>query len=93
MTFETLKNLCEKYHIPPDVDLYSDSGWECGPTDMNGVYYNAERKALIFSQGRYFEDEKPDSVYSREKGWQVIYYEPVESGIDRRLFGRYEEHQ
>lgn len=92
MTFEILKDLCEKYHIPPNVDLYSDSGWECGPTDTNGIYYNADRKALVFSQGRYYEDEEPDPLYPQEKGWQMIYYEPVEIGIDRRLFGSQETH-
>lgn len=76
MTIEILKDLCEKYHIPPDVELFSDSGWECGPTDMNGVYYNAERKAIVFTQGQYFELSS-NLAYSSTDGWQIIYFEPM----------------
>lgn len=76
MTIEILKDLCEKYHIPPDVELFSDSGWECGPTDMNGVYYNAERKAIVFTQGQYFELSS-NLAYSSNDGWQIIYFEPM----------------
>lgn len=89
MTIEILKDLCRKYHIPPDVELFSDSGWECGPTDMNGVYYNAERQAIVFSQGRYFEDwsKSVDKTYSSDDGWQIIYFEPVDSRVNSRVFG------
>lgn len=50
MTFEKLKELIEKYHIPNNVKLLSDSGWECNETDMDGVYYNEKENHIIFTQ-------------------------------------------
>lgn len=50
MTFEKLKKLIEKYHIPSNVKLLSDSGWECDTTEMNGVYYNEKENHIIFTQ-------------------------------------------
>ena len=43
MTFKELQSLIEKYNIPEDVHLTSDSGWECDATEMNGVF-TIERK-------------------------------------------------
>ena len=40
MTFEQLSNIIAENNIPHDVELQSDSGWECCETDMNGVYYD-----------------------------------------------------
>lgn len=50
MTFEKLKELIEKYNIPSNVKLLSDSGWECDETEMDGVYYNQEENHIIFTQ-------------------------------------------
>ena len=50
MTFEKLAILVEEHNIPKDVILESDSGWECGPTDVNGVYYSAKQNKIMFTQ-------------------------------------------
>lgn len=50
MTFERLKELIEKYYIPSNVKLLSDSGWECDETEMDGVFYNEKENHIIFTQ-------------------------------------------
>ena len=50
MTFERLSKLINKYNIPKNVHLLSDSGWECGATEMCGVYYNKKQNVIIFTQ-------------------------------------------
>lgn len=50
MTFEDFSNIVEKYNIPKNVHLMSDSGWEGGATEMNGVYYNKEANLIVFTQ-------------------------------------------
>lgn len=50
MTFERLSNLINKYNIPKNVHLLSDSGWECYETEMCGVYYSKEQNVIIFTQ-------------------------------------------
>lgn len=50
MTFEELQKIIIKNKIPTNVRLESDSGWECDPTDMNGVYYNKDTNTIVFTQ-------------------------------------------
>lgn len=50
MTFEKLHQIIEENNIPHDVELQSDSGWECYETEMYGVYYDTEENRLIFTQ-------------------------------------------
>lgn len=50
MTVGTLKRIFEAHHIPDDVRVMSDSGWEYNETDMDGVYYNEFEKRIIFTQ-------------------------------------------
>lgn len=50
MTFKKLKELIEKYEISEDVVLRSDSGWECGPTDIGGVWYSWKNNEIILTQ-------------------------------------------
>lgn len=70
MTLAKLKELCQQNNIPDDVELLSDSGWECGETDMDGVWYSKEANCIVFTQGDdvdfllkndrkyYFEDKR-----------------------------------
>ena len=64
MTFEKLNELIEKHNIPKDVKLMSDSGWECGSTDMDGAYYFKEDNLIIFTQGDKYDDylDAPDAI-------------------------------
>lgn len=65
MTFAKLKELISKHNIPEDAALRSDSGWECGATEMDGVYYNQERNEIIFTQEREscIEELRIDGCY------------------------------
>ena len=50
MTIGELKGLIQQYKIPDETIMLSDSGWECCETEMDGVYYNAEKKIIVFTQ-------------------------------------------
>lgn len=54
MTLQKLNELCSKHNIPKDVKLLSDSGWECGDTEMDGVYYCKQSNVIVFTQGGIF---------------------------------------
>lgn len=67
MTFEELKKLLEDNHIPEDVHFESNSGWECGPTEMDGVFYKKEKNTIVFTQGLgKYED------YPKLDGWKTL---------------------
>lgn len=53
MTTEKLLSLLQ--NVPKNATLLSDSGWECGPTDMDGIYYNKEKNEIIFTQGGWYD--------------------------------------
>lgn len=57
MTFEKLQQIIEENNIPHDVQLQSDSGWECCETEMDGVYYDVGENRLIFTQEGNVHDE------------------------------------
>lgn len=67
MTFERLSNLINKYNIPKNVHLLSDSGWECDATEMCGVYYNEEQNVIIFTQeiSKYERYDKRNKNYTK----------------------------
>ena len=50
MTMEKLHKIIIDNKIPMDVHFMSDSGWECGATDMDGVYYNKWENLIVFTQ-------------------------------------------
>ncbi len=50
MTVKELKQILTANNIPEDARLMSDSGWECGATDMDGVYYNPKENIVVFTQ-------------------------------------------
>ena len=58
MTFEKLKYLIEKYNIPSNVKLLSDSGWECDETEMDGVFYNQKENHIVFTQDFEYSNKK-----------------------------------
>lgn len=37
--------------VPSDTIVVSNSGWECDPTDIGGIYYCKERKEVHLTQG------------------------------------------
>ena len=67
MKLNTLLKLIDKHNIPDDVLLRSDSGWECGATDMNGVYYNRKLNVIVFTQ--YVD---ASDYYFSELDWEML---------------------
>lgn len=65
LTFEKLSNIIEKYNIPKNVHLMSDSGWECNATEMNGILYNEKENTIVFKQDCEYLEE----YYSN---WKIL---------------------
>ena len=83
MTFELLEKIIKKNNIPPNVHLLQDCGWECGATELDGVWYNRKRNEIQFTQcGKFyfhgenvFKDMPHDVEESEHKSeWFLIYY-------------------
>lgn len=68
MTMELLNKIIEDNNIPSDVHFMSDSGWECDPTEMDGVYYNRENNTIVFTQGTCADRE-----YEQSDEWEILY--------------------
>lgn len=51
MTLELLNKICEENDIPKDALLMSDSGWDCGATDMDGIFYSKDDNTVFITQG------------------------------------------
>ena len=68
MTLKDLIEITQKYDIPQNATLMSDSGWECCATDMDGAYYNAGTNTIVFTQELDVND-----VYFKSPDWRVIY--------------------
>lgn len=73
MTIEQFQNIIKENNIPLDAKLQSDSGWECGPTEMDGVYYNKKENTIYFTQSGNVRDS-----YYGEEDMQILY------GINKR---------
>ena len=69
MTYKKLQEIFSAHNIPENVLLYSDSGWECGATNINGIYYNKAANVIIFTQ--------TSSKYCK--------YDPANDGPDKIL--------
>lgn len=67
MTFKKLKELIEKYKIPSNVKLLSDSGWEVDETEMDGVFYNEKENHIVFTQDLEYSGD-----YSRNKNYIML---------------------
>lgn len=67
MNLNKLLELIKEYDIPEDVKLLSDSGWECGSSEMDGLYYNRNENVLVFTQ--YID--VCDS-YHKHRDWEII---------------------
>ena len=67
MKLNTLLELINKHNIPDDALLQSDSGWECGATDMDGVYYNRKLNVIVFTQ--YISE---NDSYFNELDWEIL---------------------
>lgn len=66
MTYGELKTVFEENEIPLDTELYNDSGWECDPTFVDGIYYSKEKKAAVFVQSESEYESWKNNGYQRE---------------------------
>ncbi len=69
MTIEKFKKIIEEFNIPEDVTMLSDSGWECSETDMDGIWYNEEKKEIVFTQ----DGDEFESRYFDKLGWVLLH--------------------
>lgn len=58
MKFYELVELFDKFGVSEDVKLKSDSGWECGATEMNGIFYNEKENLVVFTQTSDASDDE-----------------------------------
>ena len=72
MTYKELTKLFKQYNIPTDVVLMSDSGRECGATEMNGVYYNKEQNVIVFRQSGDDFYTQYETRYIEKNGWILL---------------------
>lgn len=68
-TPDILMNLIKDNNIPGDVFIATDSGWECGPTEVSLVFYSPSRNVLMLTrEGSLsvltdYENHKPTGTY------------------------------
>lgn len=67
MTISKVLKIIRDNNIPEDVTIESDSGWECGPTKMDGIWYNKKKNKIIFTQ--YISEY---SDYYKDPNWRAI---------------------
>ena len=67
MKLNKLLELINKHNISDDVLLQSDSGWECGATDMDSAYYNRKLNVIVFTQ--YISE---NDSYFNELDWEML---------------------
>ena len=64
MTISDILTIIGRNNIPYNAKIESDSGWECGATAVDGVYYNKCTNTIVLvrrcTERSYHED--PDWV-------------------------------
>lgn len=73
MTLELLNKIYEENDIPKDALLMSDSGWECGATDMDGVFYSKADNTVFITQGDWADFAHG---YDNDPGDCILIYVP-----------------
>ena len=67
MILKQFNKLIEKYNIPDDIIFQSDTGWECGYSDLILIAYNEKEKRIVF-----LSDTTADYDYYHTKNWQIL---------------------
>lgn len=65
LSFKKLCKIIKNNNIPETVHLMSDSGWECGETEMNGILYNEKENIIVFKQ----DTNNLEEYY---KNWKIL---------------------
>lgn len=60
MTYQDLKKIIEINRIPEDVNLMSNSGWECGATEIGAAYYSSSKNEIHLVQSPIESAEQYD---------------------------------
>lgn len=70
MTLSMLNKILYDNRIPEDAKLRSNSGWECGDTEIDMVYYNSKTNVLMLTRrwGNY-------ETYEESEDWKLLYKE------------------
>lgn len=90
LTFEKLSNIIEKYNIPKDVHLMSDSGWECNATEMNGILYNEKEKIIELMKSKLFYYDKSSNetimtfIKEYRDNWGYLCEDKIYINIDNK---------
>lgn len=68
MTLGQMNYIMEKNNVHYNAKIMSDSGWECGPSDCDGVYYNRTENIIMICQG----DTGNDRYYREHEDWDEL---------------------
>lgn len=69
MTLEKMKEIMDRNGVPENVRLMSNSGWEFGATDMDGILWNPEENVIHFVQIAALE---VDGIDGYDEKWIVL---------------------
>lgn len=77
MTFVKLKELVKKYNIPEDAILFSNSGWECGATEIDALYYSPSKNEIhlvpiVCGQERDYNEDMLKRHEEKAHDWILI---------------------
>ena len=66
--------------LPDNCKVMSNSGWECSPTDIEGVWYCETLNEVHFTQGGNFEDENGYDFTAGE--WKNHKFKKIYCNVD-----------
>ena len=69
MTLEKMKEIMDRNGVPGNARLMSNSGWELGATDMDGIIWNPEENVIHFVQMAALE---VDGVDGSDETWIAL---------------------
>lgn len=75
MTFVELKALIEKNKIPESAKLMSNSGWECGATEVDALYYSPSKNEIHLvqnSSGTKYNEDMLKSYEQKAHDWILL---------------------
>ena len=69
MTHEKMTEIRDRNGVPGNARLMSNSGWELGATDMDGIIWNPEENVIHFVQMAALE---VDGVDGYDEKWIAL---------------------
>lgn len=77
MTFVELKELIKKNNIPENATLFSNSGWECGATEIDALYYSPSKNEIhlvpiVSGQERDYNEDMLKNQEEKAHDWLLI---------------------